>query len=82
VCGENFSGAAGTRQLRCSLRHGGRLPGRSFYTYRWRPVAGLQTHITVFDDALFKVDWSQRPRTGLDASQVQFFLTPQPSRAG
>jgi hypothetical protein len=48
--------------------------GRSFYTYRWRPVAGLQTHIfRALDDALFKVDWSQRPRPGLDASQVQFF---------
>jgi hypothetical protein len=48
--------------------------GHSFYTYRWRPVPHLKTHVLrALDDAVFKVDWSQRPRPPLEASQVQFF---------
>jgi hypothetical protein len=46
----------------------------SFYTYRWQPTAHLKTHILrALDDAVFRVDWSQRPRPALDASQLQFF---------
>lgn len=52
---------------------------QSFYTYRWRPAAHLQTHIfRALDDTIFLVDWELRqpPRTlrsPLDASQSQFF---------
>ncbi len=36
----------------------------SFYTYRWQPSEHLKTHIMrALDDSLFKVDWSQRPRS-------------------
>ncbi len=49
----------------------------SFYTYRWRPVAHLKTHIfRALDDTLFKVDWSRRPRSPLSAVQRQFFPDP------
>jgi hypothetical protein len=48
--------------------------GHSFYTYRWRPADGVKTHVfRALDDAVFKVDWSQRPRPPLDASKVEFF---------
>ncbi len=48
--------------------------GRSYYTYRWQPQQHLKTHIfRALDDALFKVDWSQRPRPALAGSQLQFF---------
>jgi hypothetical protein len=47
---------------------------RSFYTYRWRPAAHLKTHIfRALDDAVFRVDWSQRPRPALTGSHLQFF---------
>lgn len=52
----------------------GNFNGVSFYTYRWRPTDRLLTHVfRALDDGLFKVDWPQRPRSPLDASQVQFF---------
>jgi hypothetical protein len=48
--------------------------GHSFDTYRWLPMAGLRTHIyRGLDETLFQVDWAQRPRPALDASQAQFF---------
>jgi hypothetical protein len=53
--------------------------GRSFYTYRWRPVDGLRIHIfRALDDTIFNVDWELRQpprplRSALDAMQVQFF---------
>jgi hypothetical protein len=48
--------------------------GHSFYTYRWQPATNLETHIfRALDDTLLKIDWGQRPRTALDASQTQFF---------
>lgn len=51
--------------------------GRSFYTYRWRPVAHLKTHVSrALDDALFKADWVQRPRGALGPSQTEFFPDP------
>lgn len=35
----------------------------SFYTYRWRPSANLKTHVSrALDGALFRADWTQRPR--------------------
>jgi hypothetical protein len=38
---------------------------RSFYTYRWRPVEGLRTHVfRASDDALFKNDWLMRTTRG------------------
>lgn len=39
--------------------------GQSFYTYRWRPVEGLRTHIfRASDHALFKNDWLVRTTRG------------------
>ena len=55
--------------------------GFSFYTYRWRPMARVMTHVfRALDDAVFKVDWALRPRPALDASQVQFFPDPADPR--
>lgn len=46
----------------------------SFYTYRWQPQPHLKTHIfRALDDAVFKVDWTQRPRPALASGQLQFF---------
>ena len=43
------------------------MDGRSFFTYRWRPVPGLRVHIfRALDDAVFTTDWAQRPRPPLD----------------
>jgi hypothetical protein len=48
--------------------------GLSFYTYRWRPLDRTLTHVfRAIDDALFKVDWDQRPRTPLAATNLEFF---------
>jgi hypothetical protein len=48
--------------------------GASFYTFRWKPIQDTTTHVfRAFDDGVFTVDWSQRPRPALDASQVEFF---------
>jgi hypothetical protein len=49
--------------------------GHSFYTYRWMPVAHLKAHIfRALDDAIFRIDWSLRPRRlPLSAEQSQFF---------
>ena len=46
--------------------------GRSFYTYRWRPVEGLRAHLfRASDDALFKTDWLMRTTRGaLDPSNI------------
>lgn len=47
---------------------------RSFYTYRWRPVALLKAHIfRAMDDTVFKTDWSARPRPALAGSQLALF---------
>jgi hypothetical protein len=47
---------------------------RSFYTYRWRPVALLKAHIfRAMDDTIFKTDWSSRPRPDLAATQLELF---------
>jgi hypothetical protein len=51
--------------------------GRSFHTYRWRAANGVKTHIfRAFDDGVFNADWAQRPRSPLEASQVEFFPDP------
>jgi hypothetical protein len=52
--------------------------GRSYYTYRWRlPAANWKAHIfRALDDAVFRTDWSQRPRPALAASQLEFFPDP------
>ena len=48
--------------------------GASFYTFRWQPMAHTMTHVfRAFDEAVFKVDWSQRPRPALDPTKVEFF---------
>lgn len=48
--------------------------GHSYFTYRWQPQEHLKTHVLrALDDAVFKADWSQRPRPALDSAQVQFF---------
>lgn len=48
--------------------------GASFYTFRWQPLARTATHVfRAFDDALFRVDWSQRPRPALDATKLELF---------
>ncbi len=48
--------------------------GLSFYTYRWRPMQHVMTHVfRALDDSVFKTDWARRPRPPLDASQAQFF---------
>ncbi len=48
--------------------------GVSFYTFRWQPLAQTATHIfRAFDDALFKIDWSLRPRPALDPTKLEFF---------
>jgi hypothetical protein len=47
---------------------------RSFYTYRWSPMALLKAHIfRAMDDTIFKTDWSTRPRPALAESQVDLF---------
>jgi hypothetical protein len=47
---------------------------RSYYTYRWKPQTHLKTHVfRALDDAVFKADWSQRPRPVLTAQQMEFF---------
>ncbi len=51
--------------------------GHSFYTYRWQPQAHVKVHILrALDDALFNVDWAQRPRPALAASQAALFPPP------
>lgn len=48
--------------------------GASFYTFRWQPLAQTATHVfRAFDEALFKVDWSLRPRTPLDPTNLNLF---------
>jgi len=48
--------------------------GASFFTFRWQPLEKTKTHVfRAFDDALFNLDWSQRPRPALDPTQVGFF---------
>ena len=50
--------------------------GASFYTFRWQPLERTMTHVfRAFDDAVFKADWSQRPRPVLDPAKVEFFPT-------
>jgi hypothetical protein len=48
--------------------------GSSFYTFRWQPLAQTMTHVyRAFDEAVFKMDWSLRPRQALSPTQSQFF---------
>ena len=48
--------------------------GNSFYTFRWPPLDQTKLHLfRAFDDALFNVDWKQRPRPALDVAQIEFF---------
>ncbi|PVE22765.1 hypothetical protein DC522_19145 [Microvirga sp. KLBC 81] len=50
--------------------------GRSFYTFRWVPSAGLRTHVfRALDDALFKTDWERRgtDNAALDPNQAERF---------
>lgn len=47
---------------------------RSFYTYRWRPVARLKAHLfRAMNDTIFKTDWSARPRAALTEAQLELF---------
>lgn len=49
---------------------------QSFYTYRWQPRVHLKTHIfRALDDALFKTDWTHRPREPLAPDQLKYFPT-------
>jgi hypothetical protein len=48
--------------------------GTSFYTYRWQPLERTKTHVfRALDNTLFEVDWLQRPRPSLVATQLEFF---------
>jgi len=48
--------------------------GASFYTFRWQPLERTATHVfRAFDDAVFQVDWSQRPGQALDPAKLEFF---------
>jgi hypothetical protein len=48
--------------------------GASFYTFRWLPLAQTMTHVfRAFDEAVFKTDWSQRPRGVLDPTKLELF---------
>ena len=45
--------------------------GASFYTFRWQPLPGTMTHVfRAFDEAVFQVDWAQRPRPPLDPTRI------------
>jgi hypothetical protein len=47
--------------------------GRSFYTFRWRPLQHHRTHVLrALDDAVFQTDWAQRPGKVLSASSPVF----------
>jgi hypothetical protein len=48
--------------------------GISFYTYRWQPLDETKLHVLrAFDEALFNVDWSQRPQPALDPAKLELF---------
>jgi len=48
--------------------------GASFFTFRWQPLDRTTTHVfRAFDDAVFNVDWSQRPRPALDPASLDLF---------
>lgn len=48
--------------------------GTSFYTFRWQPLDRTATYVfRAFDEAVFQKDWSQRPRTALDPTKLEFF---------
>ena len=45
--------------------------GASFYTFRWQPLPGTMTHVfRGFDEAVFQVDWAQRPRPPFDPAKI------------
>lgn len=45
--------------------------GASFYTFRWQPLQGTMMHLfRGFDEAVFQVDWAQRPRPPLDPAKI------------
>lgn len=48
--------------------------GRSYYTFRWLPAAGLKTFVyRAMDDAVIKADLDLRPRAPLSSRDLQFF---------
>ncbi|MEN3325389.1 MAG: hypothetical protein V7638_196 [Acidobacteriota bacterium] len=48
--------------------------GSSSYTFRWLPLAQTMTHLfRAYDEAIFKTDWSQRPRGVLDPTKLELF---------
>ena len=48
--------------------------GASFFTFRWQPLERTMTHVfRAFDDAIFNVDWSQRPRPALEPAKLELF---------
>jgi len=48
--------------------------GASFYTFRWQPLARTAAHVfRAYDDAVFQVDWAQRPRPALDPTNLELF---------
>ncbi len=53
--------------------------GRSFYTYRWQPVANLKTHIfRALDNSVFKADWARREReTATHSAEDEDLFPPE-----
>jgi hypothetical protein len=48
--------------------------GASYYSYRWQPLERTATQVfRALDNAIFDLDWSQRPRTPLDTTQTALF---------
>jgi hypothetical protein len=48
--------------------------GSSFYTFRWQLLHDVETHVfRAFDEAVFRADWSKRPRTALDPTNLELF---------
>lgn len=51
--------------------------GHSYYSFRWPPEIGVQTHIhRAMDEAVFAADWAKRPRSPLDQNDPSRFPDP------
>lgn len=52
---------------------------KSFYTYRWTPVAHVRTHVfRAVDDAVFQEDWRHRPRPAMNPGDLSQFPQGEP----